>query len=324
MDNMKNTIDSEANYNIVQSDELLVTLLHVKDGFTNDKGEIYNRNGCFIDFPRELGNKQRKNLDIASVAKKFSGSIVVCLVHERRNYSYYHWIYETLPKLIYLSQNRDKIKVGKIYFHCGFLGFPYQRQALKKLGFNFWQLVDARRCKSLMAKEIIAIKLNSERLNPNTQLCQTIKSAFVSDISTQPFRKIYLTRDHVKSGRKIINELQLRNLLTSYGFEIVIPDKLNIVDQAKLFNESKYIISPHGASLANIVFCEPHTRILELFNQWDSSTWSPLYSKIARTGNLELTTLAPAKVEKDDESHHRSDFYADLESIKATLDCWNM
>lgn len=317
-------IDTKPSYKIVQSSESLVSFLQVKNGITNNKGELYDGNGCFIDFPRELGSKQRKNLDISSAAKNFSGHVVVCLVHECRNYSYYHWTYETLPKLIYLSQNKDKIKTEKIYFHCGIFGVSYQRQALKRLGFKFWQLIDARRCKSLIAKEIIAIKLHSERRNPTPELCQMIKSAFVNCRSTEPFRKIYLTREHVKSGRKIINELQLRDLLITKGFQIVIPDKLSVANQAKLFNESKCIISPHGAALANLVFCEPNTRVLELFNQPDRSTWRPSYSNISETCNLELKALAPAQAEKNLESHHRSDFYADLDSIKAILESWDM
>jgi hypothetical protein len=55
------------------------------------------------------------------------------------------------------------------------------------------------------------------------------------------------------------------------------------------------------------------------FNQLDQSTWSPLYSKIAQTCGLDLVSLAPAQVEKEGESHHRSGFYADLDSIKANL-----
>jgi capsular polysaccharide biosynthesis protein len=311
--------DIETNYNLLHPSNALVSLLKVESGYTNDKGEVYDKNGLFIDFPRELGSKQRDDFDRSSIAKKLSKKTVLSLVHERGNYSYYHWTYETLPKLIYLSQNRDQVKIDNIYFHCGFFGHPYQRQALKRLGFKSWQLLDAGKDKSLTAKEIIAIRLNTERLNPTFELCQMIKSTFIKNSSVKPFRKIYLTREQVKTGRKVINELPLRELLTSHGFQIVVPDGMSLEAQAKLFNESKFIISPHGAALANIAFCEPGTKILELFNQLDQSTWSPLYSKIAQTCGLDLVSLAPAQVEKEGESHHRSGFYADLDSIKANL-----
>ncbi|MEM8545269.1 MAG: glycosyltransferase family 61 protein, partial [Cyanobacteria bacterium P01_H01_bin.119] len=208
----------------------------------------------------------------------------------------------------------------KIYFHCGFFGTSYQRQSLKKLGFRFWQLLDAKRYKSLRAGEIIAIKLSSERLNPTAQLCKMIRSAFVKQPVANPFRKIYLTREHVKSGRKVVNELELITLLKSNGFQVVIPGRLNVMAQARLFNESKFIISPHGASLANLAFCEPGVKVIELFNQHDRSTWSPLYSKISKACGLNLTSLAPQQIEGEGESHHRSNFYTDLNAIQAIIE----
>lgn len=307
----------------IKSNDSIATVLRVKLGFTNDKGEIYDKNGVFIDFPRELGHKTRANLDIASITKRFNHKTVVCLVHERTNYSYYHWTYETLPKLIYLSNHKKEIKADKIYFHYGWLGHPYQRQALRNLGFKYWQILDASIIKSLMAKEILVVKLKNRRLEPSIELCQTIKSTFIKRPTTRPFRKIYLTRDHVQTGRKVINEFQLRDLLESYGFETVIADKLNLKTQTKLFNESKYIISPHGAALANIVFCEAGAKIIELFNQKDKSTWNPLYGKIAKTCGLELIPVAPKEI-KNNETHHRSDFYVNLEEINNILLDWRL
>ena len=312
------------NNKVIQHINSLITLLRVESGYVNQKGEVYDESGIFIDFPRELGSQSRENLVPSSVVKRFPNKTIVCLVHQRRNYSYYHWTYETLPKLIYLSSHRKEIKVDKIYYHCGFFGTPYQRQAIKKLGFNFWQLLDARRIQSLQAKEIILVKLNEKRFNPSLELCKTIKSAFIKRPTKESSRRIYLTRDHVKSGRRVINESQLKDLLISFGFQTIVPDNLTVANQAKLFSESKYIISPHGAALANIVFCEPGTRILELFNQLDSSGWSSLYSTIAETCNFKLIPLAPKQVVQDDKDRHRTDFMADLNAIKAVLTDWGL
>lgn len=309
---------------LIQRMSSLITMLRVESGYVNQRGEIYDRSGTFIDFPRELGSQNADNLLLSSVVKQFPKKTIACLVHQRINYSYYHWTYETLPKLIYLSSHRQEIKVDKIYYHCGFFGTSYQRQTLKKLGFNFWQLLDARRIESLQAKEIIIVKLNDERLSPSLELCQTIKSAFIKRPTKEPFRKIYLTRDNVKSGRKVANEMQLREMLRAYGFETVIPDNLTVANQAKLFNESKYIISPHGAALANIAFCEPRTKIIELFNQIDTSAWNLLYSRIAKVCNLKWIPLAPKEVIQDDKDRRRTDFVADLNAIKAILIDWGL
>lgn len=314
------------NSTLVQSSDASVTLLRVEAGYTNDKGEVYNKTGVFIDFPRELGSKKRKDIDPASIDKRFDRKVVGCLVQERRNYSYYHWTYETLPKLIYLSQHQKELHVDKIYFHFGRIGHPYQRQALRRLGFNYLQIVDAKRIKSLQAKEIIVIKLNETRLEPSRDLCKTIKSAFINKPAEKPHRRIYLTRAHVKTGRKLINEAELRDLLATYDFEIIIADKLSVAAQAKLFNESEYIISPHGAALANITFCEPGTKILELFNVLDRSS-DPLYSiyaKIAQECDLDLQPIDPQQIQETADSGHRANFYTDLDGIKTALTGWGL
>ncbi|MBT9316123.1 glycosyltransferase family 61 protein [Leptothoe spongobia] len=312
------------NSTLMQSEDAVVTVLRVKAGYTNDKGEVYDRDGRFIDFPRELGSKQRLPLDPSSVDKQFRHQRVACVVQERRNYSYYHWTYETLPKLIYLSNKRKEFKVDKLYFHFGYLGHPYQRQALRRLGFSYCQVLDAKRIKSLMAQEIVVVKLNETRLEPSNHLCRAIKAVFINRPVKEPYRKIYLTRDHIKTGRKLINEIELRELLDAYGFQIVIAEKLTVAAQAKLFNESKYVISPHGAALANIAFCEPGTKILELFNQTNRSMWSPLYSRIAKSCDLELRPIPPKQLAESMESNHRSNFHTDLVLIKAALTEWGL
>ena len=195
---------------------------------------------------------------------------------------------------------------------------------MRRLGFNRWQILDAKKIESLKAKEIVVVRLNESRLKPSFQLCQTIKSAFVQQPVQRPYRKIYLTRDHVKTGRKLINEFELRDLLASYGFQTIVADNLTVAAQARLFNESEYIVSPHGAALANIAFCEPGTKVLELFNQADRSTWSPLYSTIAQVCNLELVPVAPAHTKEISASNHRSNFYADLNAIKRVFAHWRL
>lgn len=315
---------NDTNGPLIQTGDVPVTLLRVEAGYTNNKGEVYDKNGVFINFPRELGSKQRANIDPASVKRQFKQKRVGCVVQERRNYSYYHWTYETLPKLIYLSKNKKELGVDKLYFHFGRIGHPYQREALRRLGFNRWQILDAKKIESLKAKEIVVVRLNESRLKPSFQLCQTIKSAFVQQPVQRPYRKIYLTRDHVKTGRKLINEFELRDLLASYGFQTIVADNLTVAAQARLFNESEYIVSPHGAALANIAFCEPGTKVLELFNQADRSTWSPLYSTIAQVCNLELVPVAPAHTKEISASNHRSNFYADLNAIKRVFAHWRL
>jgi capsular polysaccharide biosynthesis protein len=288
---------ADAGYSI-QTTTPMVSLLRVPHGYTNDVGNVYDSQGNFINFPRELGDKSYyKDLADLSVDIRLDRQVVASIVHERRNYSCFHWIYETLPKLIYLSQNRHSIKLDKIYYHCGFWGTPYQRAALRNLGFNRFQLLDARRKRGVTAKELILLRLNEQKRNPSLDLCKCIKRAFVERDHPSPSRRLYLTRRNVKSGRGIINEDELLKLLTAYDFQTIDPGQLPWLKQIAYFNESQFIVSPHGAALANIVFCQPKTHVLELFNHPNTALGSQSYINISKTCDINLNRL-PSKAFK--------------------------
>jgi hypothetical protein len=315
---------SDSQY-LIEPKTSVISLLRVPHGYTNNLGNMYDKYGKFIDFPRELGSKAYyKDLEHASASLNVGNSVVASVVHERRNYSYFHWTYETLPKLIYLSQNRKDLNIKKVYYHCGLFGTRYQRAAMRVLGFNRLQLIDAKKVESLTAKEVIAVKLHEEKRNPSLQLCHLIKSAFVKNDCKSPFRRLYLTRKNVKSGRKITNEDDLLKVLADYDFEIIDPGEFSLMKQVNYFNESQCIVGPHGAAFANIVFCRPRTRILELFNHPNIMLGSQSYINISRTCNIDLVRLPSQEVAGSDggEYSNRRSFRVDLDLIESQLRGW--
>lgn len=53
--------------------------------------------------------------------------------------------------------------------------------------------------------------------------------------------------------------------LAKKGFKKVILGSLTVQEQIDIFSSAKVIISPNGAGLANIMFCQPGTKIIQLF-----------------------------------------------------------
>ena len=54
-------------------------------------------------------------------------------------------------------------------------------------------------------------------------------------------------------------------VLSKYGFIKLDLESLSVAEQAELFSSAEVIIAAHGAALTNITFCQPGTRILEIF-----------------------------------------------------------
>lgn len=66
------------------------------------------------------------------------------------------------------------------------------------------------------------------------------------------------------SNRRLHNEDELIEALEQQGFTIIQLEYLTFDEQMLLFSHAEYIIGAHGAGLANMVFCQPGTKIIEL------------------------------------------------------------
>lgn len=92
----------------------------------------------------------------------------------------------------------------------------------------------------------------------------------------EPRRRIYLPRP--QGRRKVTNEEALFPILKRYGFEII--EMGDIVDQPQLFHEAAAIVTSHGAALANLVFCQPGTKVLELMSLEHRSPYFYILSQL--------------------------------------------
>ena len=93
---------------------------------------------------------------------------------------------------------------------------------------------------------------------------------------------IYISRA-LTSWRRIVNEVEVERLLASYGFKTYLPEKMNIGQQVKLFSKAKVVVSATGAALANLMFSQEGTHVLEISTEesdpvlgkyYCSATWA--------------------------------------------------
>jgi capsular polysaccharide biosynthesis protein len=80
-----------------------------------------------------------------------------------------------------------------------------------------------------------------------------------------PGRHLYLTRGEARNNRRVVNEAEVLALLAPLGFEAVDAGALSVAEQIRTFAETDVIVAPHGAALANLVFCSPGSAVLEIF-----------------------------------------------------------
>ncbi len=120
------------------------------------------------------------------------------------------------------------------------------------------------------------------------------------------FDKIYIRREDA-NYRTIINEADLIDKLKKIGFKIVNTSQYEILDQISFFVNAKIVLSAYGSGMANIVFCNPGTKIYEISpninNEYDHYL-SRRYENLCKICNLNhLKFFAdPIDVKKHSES----------------------
>lgn len=63
-----------------------------------------------------------------------------------------------------------------------------------------------------------------------------------------------------------MNEEEVLIHLEQAGFSVIRLDDLPFPHQVSAFATAEIVVAAHGAGLANIVFCTPGTRIVEIFD----------------------------------------------------------
>lgn len=74
-------------------------------------------------------------------------------------------------------------------------------------------------------------------------------------------RRVYLTP--AEAGQ-LVNPMPVENFLHARGFESVVAEDLAPAEVIALFAAAEFIVAPHGAALAGLLFCQAGTRVLEL------------------------------------------------------------
>ncbi|HLS10511.1 glycosyltransferase family 61 protein [Lentibacillus sp.] len=177
--------------------------------------------------------------------------------------NYWHWLHDTLGR--YHLLQKSGFKIDKYVLPP--LTSAFQRETVKMLGIPEDKILQLTPGTHLKADNLV---LPSVPFNAGTCVKWTVeflRDAFLKgepNTSSSGYDRIYISREDA-SWRKVANEPKLMKLLNKKGFKKVVLSSLTVQEQIDIFSSAKVIISPNGAGLANIMFCQPGTKIIQLF-----------------------------------------------------------
>jgi hypothetical protein len=180
-------------------------------------------------------------------------------------HNYYHWLVEGLLVLDILSRSLGPDPTVKILLPKSMdiaAAFDH-RGTLPAAGFSGREVVEVG-ANLIKVREAIWVESDIVERMPAPYLKDFQKriAARYAGLRSPRNRRLLVARK--LPARKIHNIEQLQAFLSRYDFETVYLEGMSVVDQMLLFQSAEFIIGTHGAGLANLLFCEPGTKVIEL------------------------------------------------------------
>ena len=276
--------------------------------------------------PREI-----KHYDDTYLLQQWTGKPVhspadgrpLVLVHNQwTSTNYYHWMVDSLPRLLLLQSN---------YAHCRLL-MPapvpaYVRDSAAMLGFT--ELLLLQRGATLTGADLLIPEHVAPPGYQHPALLrriqqQLIEAVYLDTTPPRPFRKVYVSR-RSQRVRRLVNEDDIRELLAQYGFEIREFEGLTVEQQVRLMTETKTFVTLHGAGLTNMLFLPAGAQVAELLNAdkivelTNQHFENLIYFRMAAALNLPYYCL-PCSNASAGSPTNDADLCLDLEALRQLLD----
>jgi len=180
-------------------------------------------------------------------------------------HNHYHWLAEGLLSLDILSRalglnSSLKIALPKSMDINALLD---HRETLRAVGLDKYDVVEFE-ASLIKVQEAIWVESDLVESMPAIYLkdFQQRISALYAGLRSPRNRRLLVARRG--PARTFHNIEQVQAFLSRYDFETVYLEGMSMVDQILLFQSAEFIIGVHGAGLANLLFCEPGTKVIEL------------------------------------------------------------
>lgn len=108
-----------------------------------------------------------------------------------------------------------------------------------------------------------------------------VRNAGSSRLPSRRNSRLFVVR--ASNSRICKNQDEAMKVAESFGFRPVYFEKLTLQEKINILHDAKFLIGPDGSGFANVIFCQPGTRVF---------TWWPTEPKITDNYNANLAHVA--------------------------------
>jgi capsular polysaccharide biosynthesis protein len=187
---------------------------------------------------------------------------LVSLATRGSHANYYHFLMDVLPRWGVLEETMPGVRPDRFFVNRT---SGYQKQLLGMLGLADVAVVEPTRDIAVQADRLLVPGIPNPELMAPTWTTQWLKRRLPARDTHGLPKRLYITRGDAKNTRRLTNEAEILPDLERRGFVRLDPGSVTVQEQIDHFTAAEVIVAPHGAALANLTFCSPGVRVLELF-----------------------------------------------------------
>lgn len=221
---------------------------------------------------------------------------------------YFHWFGDVLQKYYSLEGKVSKIILPYTYSKIDFITESARFLNIDLIFINKSAII---KCKNLI---IIPTSFVSGNFYDGTM--NTIQSKFSK--TTKPKNRtskiLYLSRK-LTNRRKVTNDKEIGDFVKQIGGDVLMLEKIPWKKQLEYFRNCKFLISPHGAGLTNMLFCCGNVKIVE-FRHHNSQSQN-MYFSMASALKLDYYYI---NCQGDEPDPHISNIEVPIEKLNSLLD----
>lgn len=226
----------------------------IYDGSQESGRQPQERSVCTLKFPRAQVIPQT----IGVIAGVKGGS------------NYYHFLVDVLPRIYLLKQSPFWSEIELFYANKFLPGLQKLKPLLSAVGLAEKNIFWADAHSHIQGQSVVATSLTGlagmSYFKPGW-VFDFLRTTYLSQAKSpnKSLPKVYISRSRA-SFRRVGNEAELLDYLLPLGYQPVWLEDLSFPEQVGLFQQAESIIAPHGAGLANLIWCQPGAKIVEFFS----------------------------------------------------------
>lgn len=218
-------------------------LIFTKSGNFIEQSSNWDPHENFLSFP---WHPKDRGMQVINNPKS------ICLSSQ----SFWHWLVEDLPSVIYLI---NKFPDSEVLIAND---SPKYVQDFLQISGSKYRVCDG----PVFVKSLVFVGKGSDSGWPHPSDLEILRNfpPFKAARFNSPTKRVYISRR--ASKRSPQNEDQVERLFARYGFQIVKTEELNLIDEVTLISQANVLAGVHGAGLANMVWMSPNSLLIDIVN----------------------------------------------------------